>query len=83
MRTWYEGMPVNAMYKTLRILYNPFTEMKQALRLLLYGIDTPHDRGYVVDRPGPRQEWIILCFRTPFQIRTDHGLETGLFEATY
>jgi AraC-like DNA-binding protein len=77
MRRWYEGMPVNAMYKTLKILYNPFTAMKQALRLLLYGIDTPHDCGYVVDRPGPRQEWIILCFRTPFLIRTDHGLETG------
>jgi AraC-like DNA-binding protein len=77
MRRWYEGMPVNAMNKTLKILYNPFTAMKQALRLLLYGIDTPHDRGYAVDRPGPRQEWIILCFRTPFMIRTDVGLETG------
>jgi AraC-like DNA-binding protein len=77
MPEWYEGTPINAMHKPLKILYDPFTAMKHALRLLLYGIDTPHDRGYVVDRPGPRQEWIVLCFHTPFSIRTDQGLETG------
>jgi AraC-like DNA-binding protein len=77
MRRWYVGTPANAMHNTLGILYHRFAAMKRPLNLLLYGIDTPHDRGYVVDRPGPRQEWIVLCFRTPFLIRTDHGLETG------
>jgi AraC-like DNA-binding protein len=51
--------------------------MKRSLSLDLYGIDTQHDPGFVVDRPGPRQEWIIMCFRTPFLVRTDHGLEIG------
>ena len=77
MHRWYVGTPINTMHKTLKILYYRFVTMKQPLSLLLYGIDTPHDPGYVVDRPGPRQEWIILCFRTPFLIRTDDGLETG------
>ena len=45
--------------------------------LLLYGSDTPHDRNFIVDRPGPRNDWVILCFRTPFLMRTESGLETG------
>ncbi len=51
--------------------------MEKQLSLLLYGTDTGHDPGFVVDRPGPRQEWIILCFRTPFLMVTDSGLEIG------
>jgi AraC-like DNA-binding protein len=76
VRKSYAGTPINAMHKTLNTLYYRFVTMKP-LSLILYGIDTPHDPGYVVDRPGPRQEWIILCFRTPFQIRTERGLEIG------
>ena len=51
--------------------------MKKILRLLLYGVDTSHDPEFVVSRPGPRQDWIILCFRTPFLINTKSGLEVG------
>lgn len=51
--------------------------MNRPLSLLLYGADTPHDRSFVVDRPGPRNDWVILCFRTPCLIRTLDGLETG------
>jgi AraC family transcriptional regulator, arabinose operon regulatory protein len=64
------------MQKTLDFLYYPFT-MEQPLLLLLYGIDTPHDPEFVVDRPGPRQDWIILCFRTPFLMATDSGTRVG------
>ena len=68
------------MQKSLAFLYNPFVPTKAVespLSLLLYGSDTPHDPRFVVDRPGPRNDWVILCFRTPFLIRTDNGLETG------
>jgi AraC-like DNA-binding protein len=68
------------MHESLKILYNPFMRTKglrSSLRLLLYGSDTPHDPKFVVDRPGPRNDWVILCFRTPFLIRTPNGLETG------
>lgn len=61
------------MHESFAFLYYPFA----VARLLLFGTDTPHDPGFVVDRPGPRQDWIILCFRTPFLIRTDRGLEVG------
>jgi AraC-like DNA-binding protein len=64
------------MHDPLTFLYNPFMK-KQSLELLLYGSDTGHERNFVVDRPGPRNDWVILCFRTPFLIRTANGLETG------
>jgi AraC-like DNA-binding protein len=51
--------------------------VRQSLELLLYGLDTAHDPTFVVDRPGPRNDWVILCFRTPFLMRTERGLETG------
>jgi AraC-like DNA-binding protein len=67
------------MNKSLVFLYNPF--MKKTLSsspsLLLYGSGTPHERNFIVDRPGPRNDWVILCFRTPFLMRTENGLETG------
>ncbi len=51
--------------------------MKPNLELLLYGANTPHDPGFVVNRPGPRQEWTILCFRTPFLMATEFGTQIG------
>jgi AraC-like DNA-binding protein len=69
-------MPKKAMQKTLDFLYYPFT-MEQPLLLLLYGVDTPHDPEFVVNRPGPRQDWIILCFRTPFLLATQTGTQIG------
>ncbi len=68
------------MDKSLNFLYNPFMPAKAlqvSPQLLLYGLDTPHDSKFVVDRPGPRNDWVILCFRTPFLMRTADGLETG------
>lgn len=51
--------------------------MSNPLSLLLYGLDTPHDPRFVVDRPGPRNDWVILCFRSACLIRTEGGLKTG------
>ena len=73
------------MQKTLGFLYYPFIftivlekpNMRKPLRLLLYGTDTPHDPEFVVNRPAPRQDWIVLCFRTPFLLKTKTGLELG------
>jgi AraC-like DNA-binding protein len=42
-----------------------------------YGLDTPHDPSFVVDRPSPRKAWVISCFGTSVQVRTRHGLEIG------
>ena len=68
------------MDKSFIFLYNPFMLTKPlqvSPQLLLYGLDTPHDPKFVVERPGPRNDWVILCFRTPFLMRTADGLETG------
>lgn len=51
--------------------------MSEDLSLLLYGASTPHDPAFVADRPGPRQDWIVLCFHTPALIRTIAGLEVA------
>jgi AraC-like DNA-binding protein len=78
--TWYLGIRAKTMQKSLVRLYYPCTSegiVERPLSLLLYGADTAHDPGFIVDRPGPRQDWIILCFRTPFLINTENGLETG------
>lgn len=51
--------------------------MYTPLRLEMYGLNTSHDRGFVVDRPAPRTVWLVLCFHTPVSIRTARGQEIG------
>jgi AraC-like DNA-binding protein len=51
--------------------------MQKPINALLYGIDTPHDLGFIANRPKPRPDWVILCFRTPFLIQTKQALEMG------
>ena len=47
------------------------------LELLTFGTGRSHDRDFVYDRPNGVDNWLLLCFSTPFRILTRHGFEDG------
>ncbi|HEY3378749.1 MAG TPA: AraC family transcriptional regulator [Armatimonadota bacterium] len=47
------------------------------LAVILHGINTPHERGYLVNRPAREGSWFVFCFQTPFVILTAQGIEQG------
>lgn len=42
------------------------------------GIDTPHNPGFIINVPEGRTYFVMMCFTTPFFIRTESGIENGI-----
>lgn len=54
--------------------------MKQSAPLISvhgFGLSTPHTTDVVIDRPHSEGDYLLMCFSTPFFIRTSNGVETG------
>lgn len=51
--------------------------MKAPIDILLFGLDTPHDPEFVIDRPKGFESYVLLCFSTPFFTKTAHGIVYG------
>ena len=51
-------------------------EKPRAIEIDVFGINTPHEPGFTIDRPKCGT-WLLMCFRTPFTILTAHGIEQG------
>lgn len=51
--------------------------MTDNINISLFGIDTPHQPDFVIDWPNGIHSYILMCFSTPFFIRTLSGIETG------
>jgi AraC-like DNA-binding protein len=51
--------------------------MSDNIAVSLLGIDTSHQSDFVIDWPNGIHSYILMCFSTPFFIRTHSGLETG------
>ncbi|MEK6795049.1 MAG: AraC family transcriptional regulator [Spirochaetota bacterium] len=41
------------------------------------GLDTPHSRDLIYDRPKGIPEWLLMCFSTPFYATTNGGVAEG------
>lgn len=41
------------------------------------GLDTPHSKDHIYDRPKGIPEWLLMCFSTPFYATTNDGVAEG------
>lgn len=51
--------------------------MNAPIDIILFGIDTPHDPDFVIDRPSGFESYVLMCFSTPFFTQTLHGIQFG------
>lgn len=51
--------------------------MSDNITVSLLGIDTSHQPDFIIDWPNGSNSYILMCFSTPFFIRTVSGLELG------
>ncbi|HTG71421.1 MAG TPA: AraC family transcriptional regulator [Candidatus Udaeobacter sp.] len=51
--------------------------MPAAFDIHIFGMNTPHDPEFVIERPFGCDNYLLMCFSTPFFTQTIHGIELG------